>query len=126
MTVRTLITMAMFTLPAFVQGCGSPDCAALCKEMDGCPDAARMNWRMTPMSMPGPLNCTAACETDSINEKAVCEDQFTELWKCVDNREDICQAQYGCQMRWDLYADCVAGYCVNKPGDSDCVKLGFQ
>jgi hypothetical protein len=124
MTVRTLITLAMLTLPAFVQGCGSPDCAALCKEMDGCPDAARMAWKLTPMSVRAP-QLHPSVRNRRPERKGRLRGSVHELWKCVDNREDICQAQYGCQMRWDLYADCLAGYCVNKAGDSDCAKAGF-
>ena len=125
MTVRTLTMIAMLALPAFVAGCGGPDCDALCKEMDACPDAATMSWRLTPASMPGPLDCTAACGTDALNEAASCEDQFHDLWKCVENRDDICQASDACEPMWDKYADCLAGYCINKAGDKDCAGAGF-
>ncbi len=125
MTVRTLVKIAMLALPAFALGCASPDCATLCQQMNECPDAAEISWRMTPASMPGPINCDATCATDALNEKAICEDQFSELWKCVDNRDDVCQANNGCQTRWDYYADCIAGYCVNNAGDADCKSLGF-
>ena len=125
MTVRILTTIAMLALPAFVQGCAGGDCAALCGEMNACPNAVEISWRSTPASMPGPLNCDAICSTEALNEKASCEDQYRELWTCVDNRDDVFQAQDGCQARWDFYADCIAGFCINNAGDSDCASAGF-
>ena len=125
MTVRTLVKIAMLALPAFTQGCSGGDCATLCEEMNACPDAATISWRLTPASMPGPLNCDGICGTDALNEKANCEDQFSDLWECVDRRDDVCQADHGCQARWDFYADCLAGFCVNNAADADCRSMGF-
>jgi hypothetical protein len=124
MTVRTLTTIAMLAVAAFASGCGSPDCEGLCKEMNGCEGAVA-------------IDCAQACATEALNEKASCEDQFDEVWTCVGNRDDVCQAQYVCEPRFGFYADCLAGYCINQQADhgvnpagddqadADCAKLGL-
>ena len=124
MTVRNLTTIAMLAVAAFATGCAGGDCDALCKEMNACDGAAMQDWQMVPGQPPGPLDCAKVCATDVLNEKASCEDQFDELWKCVSNRDDVCQAQYGCEDRFDFYADCLAGYCINKQADRGLNPLG--
>ena len=104
MTVRSLKTLVMLAAVAIAGGCAGPDCPSLCSQVNSCEGAT-------------PIDCGTQCATEALNDKASCQDQFDDAWSCVEKRDDICQAPYACQPRFELYLDCVAGYCINKQAD---------
>ncbi len=96
-------------------GCGA-DCEDLCEEKkdEGCTGSSG-------------VNCEAECvKSDDLAEASECEDAYDDYLSCVDDQDDICDANDECKPESAALKACVSEYCSDHgdtPGCGSATKI---
>jgi len=104
MTVRFLTIAWTLSMALLAAGC-APDCVSACESENGCQGAVKRD-------------CAKDCSNaEALNDLADRGDQYDDLLVCIEDQEDVCVSGAQCQTKAEQYADCIAGYCINKQAD---------